>query len=234
MANANPEPSMRSFTCFTSVLLMGALPAAADPLLDMVRTGVDADGPVYAYEMEYFDGEMRATGKIDPSQQEGQRITVYTPDETEQDEDFRKAIDAIDARVDGDIFCDDFAAQIPESARRIEENGDSVRFAFTPQPEADADKMQRKVMKKVEASALVAREDGQILDFRMSLPKPYKPAMVAKINTFQLDASCVRAPDGRTYLQDMQMNVSGSAMMQDFEQVMTRRITKLLDPVTIP
>ena len=79
-----------------------------------------------------------------------------------------------------------------------------------------------------------SKEDGQVLSMQMSLPKPYKPSIAAKIETFMLDASCARTPDGRTYLQDMQLQVSGSAMMQSFDQTISRRITKLLDPVTRP
>lgn len=222
---------MQRYLLSVSLAALSALSAGADPLLEQVRAANGAEGPVYAYEMAYSDGDMQATGKVDPSQPEGERITIFTPDESEWSEDFRKALKSLDADVDGDIFCDDFAAQIPSSARRVEETDEAVRYAFTPDPEADADDMERKVMKKIEASALVSRSDGQILSFRMSLPKPFKPAMVAKINTFSLDASCARAPDGRTYLEAMQMDVSGSAMMQSFEQTMTRRITKLLEPV---
>ncbi|MEQ8557692.1 MAG: hypothetical protein RIB03_05190 [Henriciella sp.] len=225
---------MRRYFLFASASALIALSASADPLLEKARAATEAEGPLYAYEMEYFDGEVRATGKIDPSQPEGQRITVYTPDESERDEDFRKAIESLDADVTGDIFCDDFASQIPDSARRTEETGDEVHYAFTPEADADADDMERKIMKKIDASAVVSKSDGQILAFRMSLPKPFKPALVAKINTFQLDASCARAPDGRTYLEDMQLDISGSAMMQAFDQTTSRRITKLLEPVTTP
>ena len=121
-----------------------------------------------------------------------------------------------------------------EMIRRIEETDDTVQFAFTPVPGEESDDMERKILKKVKASATLSKADGQVLSFSMSLPKPFKPAMIAKINTFQLDATCVRAPDGRTYLEAMQMDVSGSAMMQAFSQTVTQRITKLLDPVSIP
>ncbi|RIJ30683.1 hypothetical protein [Henriciella mobilis] len=218
----------------TSIVVLFAFPAAADPLIEQAHASTGAAGPLYVYEMEYSDGEVHATGKVDPSQPEGQRITIYTPDESEWDDDFRETITSIDSEVTGDIFCDDLAAQIPATARRIEETDDTVQFAFTPVPGEESDDMERKILKKVKASATLSKADGQVLSFSMSLPKPFKPAMIAKINTFQLDATCVRAPDGRTYLEAMQMDVSGSAMMQAFSQTVTQRITKLLDPVSIP
>ena len=208
--------------------------ASADPLITQAKAAIDADGPVYAYEMAYFDGEVKATGKVDPSQPAGQRITVFTPDQSEWSDEFRESIKSLDAEVDGDIFCDDLAAQIPDDAQRTDEDSESASFAFTPQPDADADKMEKKVMKRIEATATLSKSDGQLLSFQMRLPKPFKPAMVAKINTFEMTARCSRAPDGRTYLQDLQFNISGSAMMQDFKQVTSRRITQLLDPVVVP
>lgn len=225
---------MRQYVLLTSIAVLGTLSAHADPLIEQARASTNADGPLYAYEMEYSDGEVHASGKIDPSQPEGKRITVYSPRESEWDDDLREAIKSIDADVDGDIFCDDFVRQIPDTAERVNETDDAAYYTFTPSPEADADDMERKLMKKVEASATLSKADGQVLAFRMSLPKPFKPAFVAKIKTFRLDATCARAPDGRTYLEAMQLDISGSAMMQDFNQSITRRITKLLDPVTMP
>lgn len=225
---------MRQHVLLASVALLFAFPSSADPLIEQAHASTGAAGPLYAYEMEYSDGEVHATGKVDPSQPEGQRITIYSPDKSEWDDDFRKTVTSIDSEVTGDIFCDDLAAQIPADARRVGETDDTVQFAFTPVPDADSEDMERKIFKKVEASATLSKTDGQVLSFSMSLPKPFKPAMVAKIDTFQLDANCARTPDGRTYLKAMQMDVAGSAMMQSFNQTLTRRITKLLDPVTMP
>lgn len=225
---------MRRHILLIPLVATAMLPASADPLLDQARAPGQADGPLYIYEMEYSDGDVQATGKVDPSQPEGSRITVYTPEESAQSEAFREALKSLEADVDGDIFCDDLAAQIPDGARRTGETAETASYAFTPKPDADADNMERKMMKRIDASAVLSKRDGQLLAFSMSLPKPFKPAMVAKIETFQLDISCARAPDGRTYLEDMQMQVSGSALMQGFEETVSRRITRLLEPVPLP
>ena len=225
---------MKRLVFASSLCALGALSAAADPLLSQARANLEAEGPVYVYEMDYSDGEISASGKVDPSQPEGERITIYSPDESEWSEEFRGAISSLDSEVTGDIFCDDFAARIPDSAKRTQETDETVRYTFAPIPEEDADKMEQKIMKKLEASAVVAESDGQILSFNMVLPKPFKPAMVAKIETFSLDVQCLRAPDGRTYLETLQLDVTGSAMMQDFTQTMTRKITRILDAVELP
>ena len=125
----------------TSIVVLFAFPAAADPLIEQAHASTGAAGPLYVYEMEYSDGEVHASGKIDPSQPEGKRITVYSPRESEWDDDLREAIKSIDADVDGDIFCDDFVRQIPDTAERVNETDDAAYYTFTPSPEADADDM---------------------------------------------------------------------------------------------
>ncbi len=211
-------------------VLMLTLPAAADPLLEKMR-GQTKDGPVYAYEMTYSDAEVTASGKVDPSQPEGQRLEIYTPGEADWSKDFRKGVEEMDAETDGDIWCADFAEMVPQSAKMTTEDDLTATYAFTPKPEADADGAEKKLMKKIKGLITLDKSDGSVLSFNMALPKPYKPAMIVKINRFEMDATCTRAPDGRTYVRDFAFGISGSAMMQSFEEQMSRSITKLLGPV---
>ena len=91
--------------------------------------------------------------------------------------------------------------------------------------------MEKKMMKKLKGTVTLDKSDGSVLAFNMKLPKPYKPAMVAKINSFEMDATCARAPDGRTFVEAFDFKIAGSAMMQSFDEAVSRRITKLLHPV---
>ena len=207
-----------------------SLPATADPVLEMMKS-LSKEGPIYAYEMSYSDTDVTANGLIDPSKPEGERIEIYAPDESEWTKDFRDGIADMEAQTDGDIWCADFAQMVPTDATAMTEDETTVTYAFTPTPEADADKNEQKMMKQLNGTVTLDKSDGSVLAFNMVLPKPYKPAMVAKINRFEMTASCDRAPDGRTYVEQFSMDIEGSAMMQSFEETVTRRITKLLDPV---
>lgn len=207
-----------------------SLPAAADPVLEMMRS-LSTDGPIYSYEMTYSDTDVTANGLIDPSKPEGERIEIYAPDETEWTKDFRDGIADMEAETDGDIWCAEFAEMVPNSATATTEDDTTVTYAFTPEPEADADKNEKKMMKQLNGTVILDKSDGAVLAFSMILPKPYKPAMVAKINRFEMAASCDRAPDGRTYVEQFSFDIKGSAMMQTFEESVSRKITKLLDPV---
>ncbi len=221
---------MSKLTLATLAMTALTLPAAADPLLEMMRTH-SKEGPIYAYEMSYTEAEVTATGRIDPSQPEGQRIEIYTPERDAWNDDFETGLAEMESEIDGDIWCVDFAENVPGSADLKTETETSATYAFTPKPDADADGMEKKLMKKIKGEVILAKADGAILGFSMTLPKPFKPAMIAKINVFNMSVSCARAPDGRTYVEEFAMTVSGSAMMQKFEETVSRKITALLDPV---
>ena len=224
---------MSKLTAAVLAAMSLSLPVSADPLLELMRTHTK-DGPVYAYEMSYEEGDLVAAGKVDPSQPEGQRISIYTPAQDDWPEDFAKGLAEMEAETDGDIWCSDFAETVPADATITNETATSATYAFTPLPEADADNTEKKLMKKIDAEITLDKTDGAVLGVKMRLPKPYKPVFVAKIEVFDMQASCARAPDGRTYLQDFAMAVSGSAMMQSFDERVTRKITALLDPVSLP
>jgi hypothetical protein len=212
----------------TAALLASSLglTATADPILEMMRAA-SVEGPIYAYDMSFDNGEIIAAGRVDPTQPEGSRITVTTPAEADWDDDFREGLAAIEKETKGDIWCSEFAQNIPNEAVILAQTPDFASYTFTPSPDADADKTEKKVFKKLLGTATLDKTDGAILSFKMSLPEPFKPMIVAKINTFEMDVQCTRAPDGRTYIEDFNMALEGSAMMQAFDQKMTRKITAL-------
>ena len=220
------------FRYFTySVVSIGLMStAAADPLLEMMRA-VSNDGPKYAYETSFSMLGISAAGTIDPSAPEGERIQLSAPEESEWSDDFRKEILKMDAETEGDIWCTEFGQMVPLDASLTAQDETTKTFSFTPVPEADADRNEQKMMKQLDGTVVLDKTDGAVLAFSMILPKPYKPAMVAKINAFEMNVSCARAPDGRTFIETFNFDISGSAMMQSFDESVSRRITKLLDPV---
>lgn len=61
----------------------------------------------------------------------------------------------------------------------------------------------------------------------MTSNSAFKPNMMVKIKSFQMSATCERSPDGRTYAAETEVNISGSAAMQSFEEKERRKITAL-------
>ncbi|MEM1036217.1 MAG: hypothetical protein AAGI14_05600 [Pseudomonadota bacterium] len=218
-----------------SILALAALggvsmTAMADPLLDQAKA-VPTDGPLYSYEMGLAYGEVDLSATIDPSADVGARINVISPDKSDWPDDLEDDLARMDENADGDIWCKEFADIVPDDATKLSETDTTAIYAFTPLPDEDADDMQRKVMKKVKAEITLAKQDGAVLAYQASLPKPYKPAMIAKVNTLNIDVACERAPDGRTYIQSFLFELSGSAMMNDFDEKSTRTITRLIEAV---
>lgn len=109
-----------------------SLTASADPVLEMMR-GNSVEGPVYAYDMSFDDGELKAAGRVDPSQPEGSRITVTSPPEADWDDDFREGLAAIEKETKGDIWCAEFAQNIPDSAEKVAETPENASYTFTPE-----------------------------------------------------------------------------------------------------
>ena len=85
-----------------------------------------------------------------------------------------------------------------------------------------------KVYKHLTGRVTVSKDAPGILAFEMFAEKPFKPAMVAKIDSFSMKANCARAPDGRTYIQAFALDISGNAMMQPFSQSERREVTNLV------
>ena len=221
---------MSRFALLSAASLGLVSTAMADPLLEMMGNMSD-EGPLYSYETSFSWDDIPATARVDPSQPEGERIKILTPTESDWSDAFREELETSDASAEGDIWCTEFGEMVPSDAQVTEETDTTVTYAFTPVPQPDADRNEQKVMKQLDGTVILDRADGAVLAFRMHLPKPYKPAMVAKINRFDMDVACARSPDGRTFIEAFTFDISGSAMMQSFEQSVSRQITKLLEPV---
>ncbi|MEM1086587.1 MAG: hypothetical protein AAGH90_02590 [Pseudomonadota bacterium] len=221
---------MRISLCALIGLAAISSPALADPVIDQAKAS-SPDGPIYAYDMSLNYDDVMLFATIDPSAEEGQRINVSSPKKSDWPDGLEDDLQRMDANADGDIWCKEFADAIPDDAVKAGETDTTVTFTFTPIPDEDADNIERKVTKKVKAEITLAKEDGAVLSYRANLPKPYKPMIVAKVNTLNMNVTCERAPDGRTYTQSFDFELAGSAMMNDFDEKMTRTITKLIAPV---
>jgi len=208
----------------TSALLAFALPASASPLAEALSA--PAGQQLYAYDMTYETPEISAEGSIDPAQPRGSRVTVTSPAEDTWPKDFTKGVAAIDKHADRDMWCHQFAEMIPADADLLSETETTVTYTFQPVPDPDEED-DAKFAKYLRGEVTIDKSAPAILRFQLKAPKPFKPMVIAKVKQFEMTASCARAPDGRTYVEQFEMNVSGSAMMQKFEERVARTISNL-------
>jgi len=211
---------------YVGLILLIALPAFAEDSMtpiDLARS-VSSDGPVYAYDMVYETKDISATGRVDPTQPAGKRITVTSPPKEDWPKDFENGLKEIDAEADGDIWCASMLDAVPENPELIAADGVISRYSFKPVAE---DKEDEKFMKHLTGTIDIDTTDGAVLAFSMVAKKAFKPNMMVKISSFRMAATCERGPDGRTYAADVDTKISASAAMQTIDEHTVRKITAL-------
>ena len=210
---------------FALALLVAAPAGAEESLspLDLARQA-SAEGPLYAYDMTLETSELTASGKIDPAQPEGSRVTIYSPAKEDWPEDFEDGLKEIDAEADGDIWCSKMAKGVSDTAELLSDDGAIARYAFKPKPE---DKEAEKFTKHLSATIDIDVNDGAVLGFSMFSKKAFKPNFMVKVKSFHMETTCARAPDGRTYAAEVVTEVSASAAMQTIEERSVQKITAL-------
>ena len=216
---------MRPHFLLTGLCLLGlGLPAGADALLEKAKSATK-EGPAYLFDMVLDDGSQSLTLKVDPTRPEGERVVAMNPALASLEGDAAKRAQRLQTETKGDIWCANFTDSIPDNARRISETASAVTYSFTPLP--GEDKEMRDVVKHLTGKATLEKSTGNVLTYELTAPKAFKPAMVAKVDQFNMRVACKVAPDGRSHIDTYSLNVSGTAMMQAFNQRETRRVTNL-------
>ena len=203
-----------------------ACPAFAETPLEKALAA-PTDGPAYRFDMKIDDDVLKGEAQVDPSRPEGERLTLITPDAGTLEGEAAAKYEKLKQTTSGDkIWCSSFSGNIPADAKMISESGEAAVYSFTPLP--GDDKETAKVYKHLTGRVTVSKEAPGILAFEMFAEQPFKPAMVAKIDSFSMKADCGRSPDGRTYVESLALDVSGNAMMQPFSQSERRKVTNLV------
>ena len=203
-----------------------AFPAFAETPLE-AALAAPTDGPAYRFDMKIDDDTLKGEAQVDPTRPEGQRLTLISPDPATLEGEAAETYAKLQARTSGEkIWCTSFKSNIPADAKLISESGEAAVYSFTPLPGDDKD--MEKVYKHLTGRVTVSKLTPAILAFEMFAEKPFKPAMVARIDNFSMKADCSPAPDGRTYISAFSLDVSGNAMMQPFSQSERREVTNLV------
>ena len=218
-----------SFALLAGLCLAGT--ASADALIEAAQAKAD-ETPLYAYEMVFSVDGLETQGTIDPSAPVGERIQVTSPSQDSWPDGFAEQITALDERTTGEIWCNDFAEMIPADAERTGETAEGIEFSFTPIPGDEADDMEEKIFKRLDASAVIDPDTAGLRSYRMSLPKSFKPNMMARINSFEMAVDCTPGPNGLTHIRTFTFNLAGSALGQDFGQTDQREILRLIEEVS--
>ncbi|MEZ5967653.1 MAG: hypothetical protein R3C00_01135 [Hyphomonas sp.] len=212
--------------CLSGLLIAtSALPGMAETPLERALE-VPKEGPLYTFDVKIKDDTLDIDAKVDPSKPEGDRLSLVSPDESALDEAQAKRFADLKEHTKGDVWCSNFAGNIPDDAKLLSESQEEAVYGFTPVPGEDDGDM-AKAYKHLTGRVTVSKEKPGITSFEMFSEKPFKPMAIAKVNTFSMKVKCDYAPDGRTYIRDLTFSLAGSAMMQKFSQTEHRQITAL-------
>ena len=216
---------MPRLTAALAVSALLSLPALAGTPLEEALAA-SQDGPLYSFEIAFRNEDTDARIAVDPSRPEGERVTVLSPAEEDWSEAFAARVAEMQANTTGDIWCRKLAENIPDEVQLASETDTTATYTFTPKPGEEPNRMD-KAYKHLTGTVVVDKVDPAILHFSMVADKPFKPMPVAKIRSFEMKVDCTRAPDGRTHVSTVDVNLSGSAMMQSFSQADHQKISNL-------
>lgn len=203
------------FTLLSACCLVSTPALAQTPL----QRAMDAPtrGPVYSYDISYSTPKIKAAGRIDPTRPVGKRVTVTRPAKSAWTKEFKEAVAEAEKNGDKDFWCSAMFESIPANARLISETATTATYAFKPKLNME-NKDDAKFSKNLTGRVTVDKKAPAILSYHLTAPKSFKINLLARINSFNLDLSCARAPDGRTYVKRSEVKVSGSALGKSFSE----------------
>ncbi|MBA3069430.1 MAG: hypothetical protein FP825_13240 [Hyphomonas sp.] len=216
---------MRPLVTATLLIFAAALPASADAVLAKAQA-FSKEGLLYAFDLDVDDGEDQFRLTVDQSKPAGKRVIKFTPDVATLKGAAAKKAEQLIKLTAGDIWCSNFAENIPADAKRVSETQASATYSFTPLP-GKADAQSASAYKFLNGSATIDKATGAILAYEMASPKAFKPMAVAKIDKLTMKVACKPLPDGRTYIDSFTFDLKGSAMMQSINQKEFRKISNL-------
>lgn len=231
--------------------LLTALPllasAAQADIPDLLRQAIERsdDGPIYPFDIERTatfegeddeDGETERTGyaRVDLAAPELKQITpAHLIDPNKPGSSFR-ALGGIETALEDGIWCTRFGDNLPpdeDDYEIIAEDDLSITFEFTPEASGDADGPEKKIAKNTRAKVTVSKDDPAVLRFSSALRRTVRLFVVAQLKKIDVDATCARAPDGRTYVEELTSEIVTSGPGAG-NQGSRMAITALYDPET--
>ena len=217
---------MRTLFLIALGLSAGHHALAEPPLLQKARE-LPQEISVYSFDVAFTDNDIQMRGFVDPSRGEGKRVTVYEPATAGWNNKLRETIEAFDSNPLEDFWCRDFLRYVSGDAREVRETDRDVVIAFSPQPSGAVDAEKRRFFAQMIAQLTIDKGNGQVRLFELQNRKPFKPIMIAKIESYQLTARCEASPDGRTFAATIETSLIGKVALRKIHESEVRTISNL-------
>ena len=183
----------------------------------------------YRFGLDYRSQTVTIRAEVDPAAPEGLRLEVVTAQLAESEDAQR--LEAVKADLERGAaegyWCSALLKSVPEDARLVTQSDDQATYAFDPLPSGDRNDG---FLENLTGEISVSRLTGTVHSFRLTAPKSFRQALVAKISEFELSTQCSASPDGRNFASDFQMSIKGSAAFRQFADEVVRRLEILESP----
>ena len=199
-------------------LVLAAWPA---PLAEALAPRSDEE---VSFELFVSSGDFEAAAMVDTGTEPALTILRSSGEDDEARRHIEK--DHADA-LRGEIWCDAFAEQVPDDVEVLEESGTSVTYRYPPLPSSAKDRGERKFLENAVSTMSVTRagedEPWRVADVVMTIERPFKPNVFAKVTGFELRFTCETAPgvEGRAYVahRSMVLDIRAATQRMTMEQI---------------
>lgn len=204
-----------------------AFTAAADPAWPMLfreaaLPALPEQAPSVSYKVELVDLDDTEAGSLEYSisapAEQTPIVTIHSfPSDTDED-DKQEFEEELNAEADGDIWCDDHNENVGGPITLVSENDTEAVYSFPANPKNADDKQERKMLERSIVTVTIDKSTKEVSHFSYELTEPFKPVIVAKINTFKMEGTCASHPAGRPVISTVKITVAGKAMGKTFSQ----------------
>lgn len=188
----------------------------ADPKIEDIRKRVDF--PNYNYDMTIKAAEdlsVQVMTRVDMNKPVGERLQFLSATDDTVVDDVMSSLETEGDEGLGDIWCDQLADRVPSQYSIVNSTDAITVFEFEPLAET---KEEEKIFPHLRGRITVDKRTGQVIELKLSNTSPFKPSAIAKVRNLQITYSCQRLPNGMMVLKTYSMSVSGSALLQSFEE----------------
>ena len=182
------------------------------------------------FDLEVVSDDFRAVGAVRTGETPPLTIVDANVPDTEARE---RLMEDNGDDLEGRIWCDGFASQVPDTVTTLHEDEREARYRYKPSQASAEDEMERKFFAH-SMSTLTVRRDTmdapwRVSDLVMTLHEPFKPNLAARVTAMDLAFSCVLSPhfNGRSYRSEMAMDVEVAALFQTISMNQRVLITNL-------
>ncbi|MEL6257999.1 MAG: hypothetical protein AAFQ67_02945 [Pseudomonadota bacterium] len=177
------------------------------------------------YELHVSAGALEAVGRVDPSADPDERLMLITPRIEELPKKQRKEVKRFAQTIEHNLQCSAFGSMIPDDVGIVEETADRIVYGFQPIPDDPSDSAD--FIKHLSATITVSKTEADVIAFDIWSRKSFKPNLAAKIEDYQRRVQCAPGPDGRRYVDRMEIHVKGKAAFKSFDRTIVQRVTRV-------